>query len=290
LVIRLMTGNYNRGGHILYTMTPELGSTQLVTQFMEHRKSSQHLVGPVAWSECPHLTPEVQESILQGVPEDEQEMRAKGVPYFGSGLIYPVPEKRIIHEPFTIDEAPNYFRFLRAIDLGVDHPTAIVWLAYDPEIDCIYLMRDYSQTGESAAYHAAVANSYMAWSPIVFPPDVDTTEKGSGKTTRYWYEKAGIDSALTLDFENPDGSKKVMPGIIELQDRMKTEKFKVLRGCDNFLREKRAYHKKDGKIVKTNDDVMDALRYGAMMLPKYGVPAGGNERLMRKPKYKGSFV
>jgi len=181
LVIRTMHGNLGRGGRLRYTLTPELGATGLVTDFMEDREDFQKLIGPVAWDECPHLSPEIQRQMLSSIPEHEREMRSKGVPFFGSGLVYPIAESRISIPDFKI---PPYFRCIRAMDLGINHPTAIVWLAYDMESDTIYVVRTYSVKGENAATHAAAANAMWSFAPCVFPHDIDTTEKGSGKTIR----------------------------------------------------------------------------------------------------------
>lgn len=286
LVTRTMTGCKGTGGKIRYTMTPELGVTALVHTFMEDRKKNQKLVGPIAWSDCPHLTPEVQESILSGIPEHEKEMRRLGVPFFGSGLVYPVTESRITCDPFPLEDIP-WLKVLRSIDLGIGHPTAIVWLAWDPEFDVVYLVRDYAEKGEAAAIHAAVANSYLPYAPCVFPPDVDQTEKGSGKTVRKWYSDAGLKN--TVDFDNPDGSGYVEPGIMELNERMRTDRFKVFSNCTAFLREKRIYHRKEGKLVKENDDVMDAVRYGVQTITRRGVPLGGPRRV-GKPKVKRAMA
>jgi phage terminase large subunit-like protein len=285
LVTRTMTGNYGKGGRMRFTMTPELGATKLVTNFMEYRENTQHLIGPVTWAECPHLTPEIQEQILGAIPEHEREMRSKGVPYFGEGLVFPVPEERIKTEPFELHEIP-WLRFIRAIDLGIDHPTAVAWLAYDAEIDRIYVLRTYSQSGDAAAVHAAAANSYLDFAPCVFPHDIDQREKGSGKTIRQYYYEAGLKN--TLDFSNLDGSRYVEPGIQEMYDRMRTDRFKVFPQCTDFFREMRLYHRDKGKIVPLNDDVISAVRYGAVMITKYGVPYGGH-RMGRKPRVKTSF-
>lgn len=269
LVMRTMTGNYGKGGRIRYTMTPELGATKLVTDFMENRERMQHLVGPVSWDECPHLTEELQEQILAGIPEHERDMRRKGVPYFGSGLVFTVPEERITEPRFNPLEMP-WLRYIRAIDLGIDHPTAIAWLAYDPEIDRVYLLRTYSSKGELPPVHAAVANSYLPFAPIVFPHDVDQREKGSGKTLREYYYDSGLKNAI--DFENPDGSRFVEPGIIQMQNMMLTDRFKAVRDdCLDFYRELRLFHRVDGKINPLNDDVISAVRYGTMMIKKRGV-------------------
>lgn len=277
LVVRTMTGNLRKGGRIRYTMTPELGTTQLVTNFMEDRQDNQKLIGPVAWDECAHLTPEVQASILSGIPPHEQEMRSKGIPFFGSGLVYPIPESRVIVDDFQI---PPYYRCIRAMDLGIHHPTAIVWLAHSPEDDVIYVVKTYSVKGENAATHAAAANTMWKFAPLVFPHDVDITEKGSGKTIRRYYADAGL--TRTLDFKNQDGSISVEPGIFDIAERMRNGKFKVFSTCTEFWREFRLYHRVDGKLVKENDDVMDAVRYGSVMIGKYGTPASNTYR--KKPQ------
>lgn len=282
LVTRTMTGNRGAGGVIRYTMTPELGMTKLVTKFMEDRDVNQRLIGPIAWNQCPHLTPEVQVKILSGIPVHEHDMRREGKPFFGSGLVYPIPEERVTCDPFPLSEMP-WVKVIRAMDLGIAHPTAIVWLAYDAEFDVIYVVRDYSETGKEAAIHAAVANSFLPYAPMVIPPDIDQTEKGSGKTVRKFYSDAGL--KRTIDFENQDGSRYVEPGIMELFERMRTDRLKIFSNCTNVLREMRMYHRKDGKLVKEDDDALDALRYGAMMITTKGVKLG-RSKVGHKPRVK----
>ena len=104
---------------------------------------------------------------------------------------------------------------------------------------------------------------------MVFPHDVDTTEKGSGKTIRRFYNDAGL--TRTLDFKNVDGSITVEPGIFMINERMRDGRWKVFESCLEYWREHRMYHRKEGRLVKSNDDCMDAARYGAVMLPRYGV-------------------
>jgi hypothetical protein len=73
-----------------------------------------------------------------------------------------------------------------------------------------------------------------------------------------------------------------------MYDRMRTDRFKVFPQCTDFFREMRLYHRDKGKIVPLNDDVISAVRYGAVMITKYGVPYGGH-RMGRKPRVKTSF-
>jgi hypothetical protein len=49
-------------------------------------------------------------------------------------------------------------------------------------------------------------------------------------------------------------------------ERMQTGRFKVFDHLHDWFEEFRLYHRKDGKVVKEADDMMDATRYGIMML------------------------
>jgi hypothetical protein len=100
---------------------------------------------------------------------------------------------------------------------------------------------------------------------------------------RKYYNEAGL--TRTLDFKNIDGGNKVEPGIHDIYNRMREGRFKVFESCTEFWREFRLYHREDGKLVKNNDDVMDATRYGAIMIGRYGVPMDSGYR-RRKPKVK----
>ena len=48
------------------------------------------------------------------------------------------------------------------------------------------------------------------------------------------------------------------------------------------------YHRKEGKLVKENDDVMDAVRYGSVMIERYGTPMSRDYR--KKPSVKKSMA
>jgi len=63
-----------------------------------------------------------------------------------------------------------------------------------------------------------------------------------------------------------DGGNSVEAGIQDLRDRMMTMRFKVFDHCTEWFEEFRQYHRKDGRIVKAHDDLLDATRYGVMML------------------------
>ena len=49
-------------------------------------------------------------------------------------------------------------------------------------------------------------------------------------------------------------------------ERLETGRLKVFKTCTMWQEERRLYHRKDGKVVKKDDDLMDATRYALMML------------------------
>ena len=62
------------------------------------------------------------------------------------------------------------------------------------------------------------------------------------------------------------GGNGVEAGVIDMLDRMQTGRLKVFSSLTDWFEEFRLYHRKDGKIVKVDDDVISATRYAQMML------------------------
>jgi hypothetical protein len=71
---------------------------------------------------------------------------------------------------------------------------------------------------------------------------------------------------------HPGGGYGVEAGIMDILTRMQTNRFKVFSHLKEWWDEFRLYHRKDGKIVKERDDIMDATRTGVMMI-RYAVDA-----------------
>jgi hypothetical protein len=65
----------------------------------------------------------------------------------------------------------------------------------------------------------------------------------------------------------------VEPGIQLCQDYLSRGALRVFNHCSLWFDGYRLYHRKDGKIVKEADDLMDATRYGMMMLRAARTPA-----------------
>lgn len=255
---------------ILMTFTPEEGATQVVTQLMEKREVGQAVIN-ATWDDAPHMTAEVKAQKLATIPDHEREMRTKGVPFAGAGLVFPVMDEALLVDPFEI---PKHFSQIIGIDFGWDHPFAAARIAHDRDNDIVYLTAEYRESKQTPPMHAAAVKAWGDWLPIVWPADGLQTEKGSGAALSQQYRNQGL-YLLPHHFTNPPaqgeedgkGGIGVEPGLIEMLTRMQTGRFKVFRTCQMFMQERRMYHRdKHGKVVKLQDDVISATRYATQSL------------------------
>ena len=79
------------------------------------------------------------------------------------------------------------------------------------------------------------------------------------------YRSHGI-KMLTHHATFIDGSNSTELGIMQMTERMTTNRFKVFASCTDWFEEYRTYHRKDGQLVKVMDDIMSATRVAIMQL------------------------
>ena len=91
------------------------------------------------------------------------------------------------------------------------------------------------------------------------------TEKGGGEPIKDQYVDTKL-NMLPVKATLEDGSNSVEASISLILQYMQQGRFKIFSTCTRLLDEKRIYHRKNGKIVKVNDDFIDAMRYAVMML------------------------
>jgi hypothetical protein len=151
------------------------------------------------------------------------------------------------------------------LDFGYDHPFAAVLCAYDREADCFYVTREYREREATPHTHAAAIRPWGAWVPTAWPHDGLQHDKGgSCDQLAAQYRAHGL-KMLPQHATFPDGSMGVEAGIMEALERMQTGRLKVFSTCRLWLNEFRLYHRKEGRIVKLNDDLICASRYALMM-------------------------
>jgi hypothetical protein len=69
---------------------------------------------------------------------------------------------------------------------------------------------------------------------------------------------------------------------MDMQERITTGKFKVASHLADWLHEYDMYHRKDGQIVKVNDDLLSATQKGLMMRRFFRPVNLGEKRSQRR--------
>ena len=250
-------------GYVVCTFTPESGITPMVHQFMNDIQPGQYLL-TATWDDAPHLDEDTKKQLLAQYAPHERDLRSRGIPVFGSGMVFPIDSEDIEVEPFDI---PNSWPRIAAIDFGWDHPTAVVWIAYNEQTDTIYVYDCYAERKQTAIIHSAAINSREPWIPVAWPKDGLQTKDGIQLSQTY--RDLGV-YMLPEWFTNPpvigekNGTVSVEGGIMDMLQRMETGRFKVFSHLHEWFLEFKQYHRNDGKIVAMNDDIMSATRYAAL--------------------------
>jgi hypothetical protein len=116
-----------------------------------------------------------------------------------------------------------------------------------------------------------------AWIPVSWPHDGLQHEKGGGVPLAELYRAEGLNMLWeNARFEDipehaPGGAQSpsrtsVEAGVIAMLERMQQGKFRVFAHLEDWLSEFRRYHRKNGRIVKEQDDAISATRYAFMDL------------------------
>lgn len=219
-----------------------------------------------------HFSPEEREALWNKYPDHEREARGKGIPMLGSGRVYALSDEQVkCPEAF---QTPSHWPVIGGIDFGFGHPTAAVRIAHDLDADITYITHIYRVKEATPIVHAG---ALRAWGniPWAWPHDGEhETAAGAGVDLATQYRNQGLDMlAERAKFEKMSrkagqstSRASVQAGIMELLDRMQGGRLKVFPHLWEWFEEFRLYHRKDGKVVKQFDDLMDATRYAHMML------------------------
>lgn len=256
------------GGIVYMTFTPLKGMSDVVKRFLMDKVAGS-CVTSMTIEDAEHYTPEQRAAIIASYPAHERDARTKGIPTLGSGRIYPIDEELIKVDPFEI---PAHWVQIAGIDFGWDHPSAAARIAWDRDADVIYVTTAHRQKEQTPLLFASTVKPWGEWLPWAWPHDGLQHDKGSGQALRDQYQAQGLamlaDKATHPPVQGePEGSggNGVEAGVLELLDRMQTGRLKVFNHLNDWFEEFRMYHRKDGRIVKLDDDLLSATRYANMM-------------------------
>ncbi len=266
ILTRTTLGNRGLGGFLLVGYTPELGVTEVLQEWMHNPKPGQWK-RQVTWDDSPHMTPELQEQMLNATSESERDLRRLGLPIFGGGPVFTAPPESYTMEPQPV---PSWWKVRAGIDFGLAHNFACIWTATNPETDEVWVYNEYISSNTLPAVHADGIRINGHRIPIAYPHDGHQREKDSGKTLAAIYREKNVN--LAVQFTNEDGSLFVRPGLIKLNTAMANGKLKIFSTCRTLLREMQTYHyDTKGQPVAIHDDAISAFRYSTLMSGRLGI-------------------
>ncbi len=252
----------NTDGITFMTFTPLMGMTDVVTWFFPEPDSPDRHLTRMEIEDAQHIPVEERARIISRYPPHEREARSKGIPILGEGRVFQVEEELLIEDPPRI---PPYWARIVGLDLGYDHPTAAVWVAWDRDADVMHIYDVYRQSKAPIAVHAAAIKGRGSWIPVAWPHDAYRHEQGSGDELARQYREHGV-KMLPKHATFPDGGFGLEARVQGLLDYMVTGRLKVSAHLTQWWDEFRLYHRKNGRIVAERDDLMSATGIAFMML------------------------
>jgi phage terminase large subunit-like protein len=266
---------------VLYsTFTPLSGFNKILPRFYREKDpvaaAGRHVIR-MRMDDAGHLAdPEVRARLMASYPEHQRRTRIDGYPMQGSGAVFEGVDLDDLREQIFVREGEiinatdsmHFFRawaLLWAVDFGIDHPFAAVLLAHDRDADCIHVLAEVRIRGGVPATHASAMKRIASNVPVAWPHDGNQRDKGSGRTLASQYKAEGL-KMLPTHATFRDGGYNTEPGIMDMLSRMQSGRFKVSDHCREWHDEFSTYHRKDGLIVKQNDDLMSATRIGVMQI------------------------
>jgi phage terminase large subunit-like protein len=271
-------------GPVYLTFTPLHGVSDVVKRFLLDKSPGTH-VTQMDIADAAHIPPEVREAIIASYPEHERDARVHGIPVLGSGRVFALPEEHVRFESFAL--APHWPRIC-GLDFGYDHPTAAVWLAWDRDSDTVYVYDAYRVKGGFVPIHAAALRAKGQWIPVAWPHD-GLNDTAAGPQLAKQYRDAGVNMLpehaqfLPVSDRSADNTQaarmSVEAGVQAMVNRMLEGRLKVAAHLADWWEEFRLYHRKDGKLVKVNEDLISATRYALMCLHSAVTPPRAQMRL-----------
>ncbi len=268
------------GGMSFMTFTPLEGMSEVVCRFlMPDASEDPDLVAmrghiTMGLKDALHMTEEKQRALLAKYPRHEWDARMNGVPLLGSGRVFVFDERAI---EFQRSDVPIEWAKLGGIDFGISHPFAYVLIGWDRELDIVYVLRTYRASDATPLVHCTAIRAMAAEVPVAWPHDGARREAGSGKQLVDSYKLSdarpyGL-KTLPMHAQFPRGGHSTEAAVLELQQRFEKGAgpggIRISADLQDLFGELRMYHRKDGLLVKQNDDLISAL-FKCLMMKRYG--------------------
>ena len=250
-----------RPGIMYGTYTPLRGLSSNTMSFMPggicpkdglNPEAPYKYVRQVSMYDVPHLTKEFIDAAKKKYPAHELDCRIYGIPSLGSGAIYTYPVDTITCDPLP-GGIPEWWPRAYGMDTKYAR-TAAVWGAMNPDTGQIYIYAEHVLKEALPAVHASAIKRMGDWIPGIIDNSVLEKNPGTGDTLLELYEREGLILELA--------DKAIEAGIFAVRQGLATREILIYNTCTEILNEYRVYCRDEkGRIIKRNDDLMDAIRY-----------------------------
>lgn len=274
----------DREGDMRVTMTPLLGLSHVYYQLTtndEPRQDDEVFVVQGSMEHNPFISERQQERLKRKWAKEPLKLEARmhGRFVHFEGLVYEEfrEDRHVVADkavPRKDEKAKPSVPIYAAIDPGIDHPAALVFFWLDSEdVAQVFYAEKFSD--------AIVADIAKLWHGIceehrftprwtVIDPSARNRNPQTGRNIQQEFSEQGVP---TLPGQNARHA-----GFDRVKERLRTDRLVIHRSCEQLIDEFKNYRWKrprtsqteeqpQGQVIKTNDDLLDALRYGLMSMP-----------------------
>jgi phage terminase large subunit-like protein len=251
-------------GGIVVSLTPMLGLTPIRKRFIDGGPNIFQVRGGI--EQALHIPKERHQAIIDATPARERAARIYGHEMQGSGAVFDTPIAQIKYErpPETF---PAYWPVVWGCDLNHGgasesaHPFVAAFAFHDAANDVIFVNDLIVSDSPYPAMHVDAVKRHPCWdAPFLWPHDgARVGDMNSGDTLASMYRKRG----LRLPHEHvtfKDGGYGLEAGLTEMRERFASGRLKIASHLAPFFAQYQNYHYKDGKVVRRDDDCLDAVR------------------------------
>lgn len=287
------------GADEIFTMTPLLGLSWMFDEIWEpwqKGKLEDGFIVTVDIDDNPYLPPKQKRKILAGLSSEELEARKKGRFVHFAGMIYPEFSRttHVVPESTPPENATIWV----GIDPGMRAMAAVVW-CYLTQDDKLVVFDELGLQGHTVAQvanaiklvnlkHGRIVNQgtdneqKLPITPraYIIDPAARNLVHQTGRSDQMEFTDHGI---ITVP-----GQNSVTAGINRVKERLQSDRLLVGANCPLLIDQFRKYRwanktrsESDAKEapVKTDDHLLDALRYVVMARPYRAEIDDDNERL-----------
>ena len=240
------------GSHIICDTNPDIPTHWFKTDFIDNHDPDSGIISfNFTIDDNTFLDPEYVKSMKASKPKGMfYDRDILGLWVTGEGIVY----QDFDQNTMLVEEIPDNLNYYCGVDWGYakGHENVITVFGDDPETDATYLTSIFNSTGKFIDYWVDIAHKI---------------QDEHGRNINFWCDSARPEYVNYFQENNinaRNADKSVMDGVEYCAQRIKTNKFKVLRSCAKpFLDDIYQYVWDPIKGVpkKEHDNVMDSFRY-----------------------------